>query len=517
MSDARASRTGSGKEESSRNARAVSAARDQLDIFSVIDDVWKGLRRFWLEVLLTVSLFSSVFFWYGKTQVTPLYEASCTFLVNTSSSVNYSSSYYSARAASQIAKTFPYIIKNDALKKIIENDLGVSEIPGTISATAVPDTNMMTVKVQSEDKQAAYDILQSVLRNYGSVAKAVMGETDLTMMNESGIPTVPVNLTGGRRFGAYGFLTGAFLWALFFALQSYFKKTVRSQDDFTKLLSVKCLGATPKVRVKKRTRKKNHILVTDPYVSYGFVEGIRTLRIRVERRQADSGDKVFLVSSALAGEGKSTIAANLALSLADRGMKVFLMDLDFRNSSVMKVLGKEEPEDGLQQVLEGTKVIRDILVKDEATGLSILPAGKSGKNMAQMINSVRLAKVFELLKSMGDYVIVDTPPSSILSDAASLAKYADAGIFVVRQDYAPVERIREGVDLLADSGLEIAGCMLNYAQAGISDYAYGYGYGYGSGRYGSRYGKYGGYGQKRRRRERQDSSESRNGESVKES
>ena len=91
--------------------------------------------------------------------------------------------------------------------------------------------------------------------------------------------------------------------------------------------------------------------------------------------------------------------------------------------------------------------------------------------------------------------------------AASLAKYADAGIFVVRQDYAPVDRIKEGVDLLADSGLELAGCMLNYAQTGITGYTSGYGYGYG-GRYGGRYGrygKYGGYGQKRDRRKRTES------------
>ena len=118
------------------------------------------------------------------------------------------------------------------------------------------------------------------------------------------------------------------------------------------------------------------------------------------------------------------------------------------------------------------------------------------------------------------WICFSAPPSSILSDAATLSRFADQGIFVVRQDYAPVDRIREGIDILSDSGLQVAGCLMNYTQASVADYAYGYGYGYGSGRYGSKYGRYGGgryggsygnggYGRRSRKLERQEAKEQR--------
>ncbi|MBQ9064274.1 MAG: polysaccharide biosynthesis tyrosine autokinase [Blautia sp.] len=490
--------TASGARSAKVTARTAHSSANQLDLLSLIDDVVKGLMRHWLPVLVTLSVLSSVFFWYGKNYVTPVYQASCTFLVNTSSSVNYSNNYYSVRATTQIANTFPYIIKNDALQDIIEEDLGVSEVPGTITTTALQDTNMMTINVQAESGQMAYDILQSVLRNYSSVAKAVLGETDLTIMNESGVPGWPINAVGGRRYALYGFLAGLLLWIALFALTSYFKKTIRQENDFNRLLSVKCLGSTPKVRLKKRTRaKKGSLLITDKYISYGFTEGIRTLRTRIERDHSDTGNKVYLVSSALAGEGKSTISANLALSLAGKNLNVALLDLDLRNASILKVLGREEAKTGLSELLMGNASLEDIMITDEDTGLVILPAGHAGQNTLQAINSDRLAEVFEKVRRWADYIIVDTPPSSILSDAASFVQYADGGIFVVRQDYAPIERIKEGIELLSDTGLSLTGCVLNYTQAGITGYVYGYGYGYGSGRYG-RYGRYGyGYGNSR--------------------
>ena len=115
-----------------------------------------------------------------------------------------------------------------------------------------------------------------------------------------------------------------------------------------------------------------------------------------------------------------------------------------------------------------------------------------------MLSSDRPAKLLELARNEADFIIVDTPPSSILSDAATIVESVDAGILVIRQDYAPVDRILEGIQLLSETGLRIVGCVLNNVDTGIvAGYGryshFGYGYGYGYGRY-SRYGY--GYGSK---------------------
>lgn len=490
------SQSNNDRSEKTLHAAALRNEDVEIDLFAILGDIWRGGKRYWLQILVTLSLLSGILFWIGRNYITPVYEANCTFLVNTSGSVNYSSGYYTAKATSQIARTFPYIIQNDALQGIIEEDLGVSPVPATITATSVEETNMLTIHVQAEEPKIAYDVLQSILRNYAEVADAVLGETDLTIMNESGVPTHTVNPIGPRKYALAGFLIAAVIWIGILILNSLLKQTIRQQDDFAKILNIKCLGATPKVRIKKRSTVKNSVLITDRNVSYGFTEGIRTLRTRIERDSADTGSKIYLFSSALAGEGKSTISVNLALSLAEKGMNVVLMDMDLRNASVLKILGIKEAKKGIAEFLSGTASFEDVVIKEEKTGLMVIPAGRSNVDLTQTINSRKLANVFDILRVAADYVIVDTPPSSILSDAAAIARYADGGVFVVRQDFAPVERIKEGIELLTDSGLKLTGCMLNYTQMGLSGYSYGYSnYGH-YGRYG-RYGRYGSSSNKR--------------------
>jgi pilus assembly protein CpaE len=194
---------------------------------------------------------------------------------------------------------------------------------------------------------------------------------------------------------------------------------------------------------------------------------------------------VFTFFSTASAVGKTLLSCNMASELARQRKRVCLVDFDLQFGDVcnyLQLLPQRTLADVQQAMLMQGEAchVEEYLTPYEYGGVVfyVLAAPKKLEE-AYNIQSDYAIRAIRQLQTKFDYVIVDTPPSSILSDAASLAKYADAGIFVVRQDYAPVERIREGVDLLSDSGLEIAGCMLNYAQASISDYAYGYGYGYG--------------------------------------
>ena len=464
---------------------------DTLDIAGLVDDLWNGVKRHWLLILVVMSVCATVYFYRLQRSYTPVYQASSTFLVNTSNAVNYSYDYYNVKAAEQIAKTFPYIISNSALRKIIAKDLGVSSIPGSIKATALEETNMITISAVSYSPQMAYDILQSVLNNYTSVAREVIGNTNLIFMNESGMPTEPVNVQGSKFQPLMGSLIGLLVCLGVIALHSMLKQTIRQEDDIRTLLAVPCMGSIPRVKFKRRSGKQyRKVLVSNPRVPYGFNEGIRKLRTRLERDHKRTGSIVYLISSAIAGEGKSTLAANLALSMAQTGLKVVLVDMDLRNSSTLEVLGLTGTGRGMADVLTGSAYLNDVLVTDEESGLLVLPAGSAGANAVRLLESEQVPAIISTLKVNAEYVIVDTPPSSLMSDAASLAKYIDGGIFVIRQDFAPVERIKEGIELLTDSGLRLCGCVLNCCEAGITGYGgYGYKYGYGYGRYGT-YGKY---------------------------
>lgn len=465
-----------------------------INIAWLIDDAFKGLRRFWVWFLVVISVFSSIFYIHEKRGYVPQYYAASTFVVNRSSSVNYQESYYNRTTTAQLAKTFPYIIMNDALQHLIADDLGVESVPGTVEATTLEDTNMITLSVTAYTPEDAYNILQSVIKNYPQIAKSVVGETELNIIDETGMPQGPMNAVSGRRAGVKGFLAGCvicFIWLFVYALT---RKTIRREDDFKNMLNVKCFCTIPLMRFKKRSKtEKNRMLIDNPHVSYGFVEANRTLRTRIEKDALKNDAKIYLVSGAEAQEGKSIVAVNLALSLATKGKKVIIVDLDLRHPSVAEKLGLEKSEKGFIDVLRGKATVEDIMVPYKDSSLYVLQGGRAVSNTAQILASKRVGEVCKKLRDSADYVIIDTPPSGLLSDAAQIVKCVDAGIFVVRQDYAPLESILEGIEMLSDSGLRLAGCVLNCAEVGITGYGNGYGYGYGRYGYGS-YGRYGSYG-----------------------
>lgn len=466
----------------------------QRDLGAVLEDVLSGFARHITLFLLLASLAASACYFRVQRSYTPMYQASETYIVTPSYSVNYNSSNYNRAALQQIMLAFPYVISNDVMQRMIAKDLGTGGVPGTIRATSVEETNAFTITVTAAGPQTAYNILQSVVQNYPTVAKDIIGDTSLSLMNSSGVPTAPINGQEPKKNALMGIGVVAALFTAIFVFFSMVKKTIRTEEDFRRHLNVKCLGSVPKVRLRGR-KGSSAIRIDSKRVPYGFKESIRMLRTRTERRHAEDGSSVFLVSSAIAGEGKSTIAANLALSMASKGTRTLLVDMDLRNSSVMQTLGLPVAEKGITDLIDGKCVIKDILVQDEQSGLLILPAGHTVDSVQRLFEDEQTETMFQICRTLADYVIVDTPPSSILADASNLAGYADQGIFVVRQDYAPLGKVEEGLDLLYDTGLKLTGCVLNYTAAGaISRLSYGYGkYGYGYGRYG-RYGY--GYGRK---------------------
>jgi Mrp family chromosome partitioning ATPase len=187
--------------------------------------------------------------------------------------------------------------------------------------------------------------------------------------------------------------------------------------------------------------------------------------------------------------------------------------MDLRNSSITEVMGLSQEETGLADLLEGKVSVGDIMIVDEKSGVAVLPGGNAGKKAVQLLSSDRPRRLLAMAREEVDYIIVDTPPIGILSDAASIVQNVDAGIFVIRQDYAPVDRILEGIQMLSETGLRIVGCVLNNMDTGIvggyghySRYGYGRYGGYGYGRYG-RYGYGYGYGSKGKKRSKDNVSD----------
>ena len=451
--------------------------QNYIELDNIINDLLNGLRRLWLPILVVVSLMATIGFYRVKRSYVPVYQCYATFIVDVNTAVSYDGDTYYNMTMEQISKTFPYIISSNALKVLIAEDLGLSYVPGEISAETLSDTSLITIYVNSYTPQMAYNILQSVLKNYPIVAKSVIGSTQMKIIEESDISEVPINPDTSKKVAAFFSLSAFAASVILILAYSLLKKTVRKEEDFQNMFNIRCLGSVPLIKLRgSKLRKKTKIIISERQTGYRFQESIRSLRTKIEADQEDTHTKVYLITSTFPEEGKSTIAINISLALAEIGKKTVLVDMDVRNSSILQLLGLGVPKYGLSDLLENNCSLDDALYKYGDGNLLILPQGKHTHKVMKTLNDSGLNDVFSGLRELADFIILDTAPSGLLSDASIVARYADAGIYIVCQDFVPIDRIKEGIEMLTESGLRIMGCVLNQSENGVIRYGASYGY-----------------------------------------
>lgn len=469
-----------------------------IDIFKICAGLWKRFKEVWWILILIVCVCVAGGMFREKRQYHATYEASASFVVSVGGeSYSGANNYYKKVSMEQLNSTFPYILTSGILNEIVANDLGMSSVPGTISANVLEETNLFQIKVVSAEPQMAYDILQSVIKNYPSVAKYVIGDTTLKLIDESGVPENPITVPNYKNAAAKGGLAGVVLGFLILLLRVLLRRTVKDQDDIKKFLNVKYLTGIPQEKMKKRSRETVHrVLLNQPGISYAFRESLGTLQVRFDRIIKEKAMKTVVVTSTFAGEGKTTISCNLAYAMAEKGYKVLLIDGDFRNPSVASVLELTPKEMGIADILKGKATPEEAVCQYMDSNLWVIPGVESQSKVGRLYRNGRLKKLIAQYQDEMDLILIDTPPCGIMNDAALAADCADGVMLVIRQDYAYRDKILEGVEMLSASRAHLLGCVINGEETGIGSYGYGrYGYGkYGYGKYG--YGKYGyGYGE----------------------
>ena len=448
-----------------------------LDLLGFLIRILRRGRRLWVWGVVFVSLGAGIACAAGKMRYTPVYEASVSFTVSVANPLYSDIRIYNTKTAEQMASTFPYILTSTALQQRVKEHLGISDMP-QVSASVISNSNIFALSVQDTDPQHAYDVLHGIIANYPEIAEFVVGPTRLIELDSSGIPTVPVHAFRMYRVLVMGGVAGFVLWFAVCLLYSATRTTIHNEGELKKLLNLPCYSNIPNTKVVGK--KLTCPLVTKDRGKVGFGEAVRMLRMRTDREMSQSGKKVLMVSSARPGEGKTTVSVNLAISLVQIGKKVLIIDCDMYNPSVAKALQSRFGR-GISKLPLGNSGQTASLHGIAMTNLyTVVFSGQNGKAPRQ-INAAELEQLIKYTKNAFDYVILDTPPCSLLADTAELAEVADCGILVIRQDYASREQILDCARLLTDSGLPLIGCVMNGIESklGPGGYKYGYGYGYG--------------------------------------
>ena len=464
---------------------------EKIDIISLAGDFLYGLKKLWLLILVLTLAGAGISYFRTSYTYTPQYVASATMSVTAPGG-----QYIGAQTASQMAEVFPYILTSGVLEDVVAREMGMDSVPGSISATAEEGTNLLTMSVTSDDPQMAYDILHTVIDCYPEVAEFVLGNTSLTILDETGVPSdtqKEVVVRGSYRRGA---VMGAGAGLVILCLYILLKKTVKSKDKLKSQINLPDMGSLPYIRNKKRKKKpeQNKVSLINERTPASYQEAMRRLRIRVLKEVEESQTKTIMVTSSIPGEGKTTVAVNLAISLVRQGKKVVLVDCDLRNPSIADFLGITEQRPGIDSVLHKKAAVTDVLTEIDVNGenkLTLLLGEEEEKTDISLLGSKRMEGLIAELKNMADVVILDTAPAQLLADAALMARFVDAALYVIRYDYTKMYKIREGIQALAMSKIKMLGYVFN-CDRNSGDGKYGYGYGYGYRRYGS-YGHYGRY------------------------
>jgi capsular exopolysaccharide synthesis family protein len=218
-------------------------------------------------------------------------------------------------------------------------------------------------------------------------------------------------------------------------------------------------------------------------------EAVRGIRTAIFFGNQSNTTRLIQFTSAQAGDGKSTLACNVAISIAQTGKRVILVEADLRRPSFCNVFGKN-PEVGFAQVLEGSDRWQDnLLTFPEIPNLAVLPCGQRPQHPAELLTGPLLAETLDQMKEAYDYIIIDTPPLLPVTDPCSVAARADGVILVVQMGRNTRPNAERACSLLETLGVRLLGIVMNRM---TKDGGYGYGYGSYGYNYGGSY-KYGGY------------------------
>ncbi len=431
-----------------------------IDIYDILRHLVKDI---WLIILIGVSsaMCANV---AANLLYKPVYTASAMYVVTTKGSNDI---YGNLSAANNVAETITSILSSNVLANKVALDLGMDTVPGTVSAYAIEETNLLGLTVSASSPMMAYQIITSVMNNYTSVSSNIFKNVILNVMEAPVFPTYPDNYVDEEGIMKKAFVLGMVVMTALLIVLSINRDNIKNEKDITKKLDTKLLGIVyhenkNKTLRTKLFRKKKSILINSPTVSFPFVENIKKIRAKLEYKVGQTEGNVILVTSVLENEGKSTIATNLALALAQKSFNVLLIDSDLCKPSIYKVLEKKvEKEQEIGNCIKNHCDVKEAFSFDPDTGLYLLIGSEAYKNSTDLLASESFQELIKETKNLMDYIIVDAPPMSVAADAEVLADVVDASLLVIRQSTAHSSSINDSIDILTNCKSEYLGCIFN--------------------------------------------------------
>jgi len=523
-----------------------------------LEDFFRVLRERWWVIVVTVAVVvAAVAAWSLTT--TPIYRATTDLVFERSrldtALLGVQLFTYESDQTRNIQTAMAAVTRNKSIAEGVQVQLNSQKSPHElaemVTATAERNTNVVSISAESPDPGeaaavanafadqfilyrqraaratviAAREVIQAQVNSlsptdlqsdYGLMLQEKletlrilesMQTGDFNVLSRAEVPTSPVVPQTERNL-VLAVVVGLLVGVGLAFLADRLDKRIKNERMLETEMGVPVLAAVPAVeKLPRRGKKANRSSRPVGFSGHPLLlESFRTLRSSLQYFSVDKRHHVWLVTSGLPEEGKTTVTVNLALSFALSGKKVILVEADLRRPLIHDYLGLEQSQ-GLSNVLAGTKKAPDVLQLVRADeflppesrrqpgevdprllqrNLYAITSGPLPPNPAELLASERMGHLLHELAQLADEVIIDTPPVLLVSDALVLAPYADGVIVTARMLATTWTEVREVRTLFERAELKVVGTVAvgtkhgpGYYRRGYGRYGYAYGYGYG--------------------------------------
>lgn len=443
------------------------------NLLTIVKCIIKDILQRWIVIVAVMIVFGSVFDFMKTVTYVPQYGTSMTATLS-----GGEDTFKNIDKVQSYVNTLDYLMNSNNAKTYVKKKMPISKTTYKAEVT-LKQANVVKIKVTADTKREAYFSIKLLNDWYRENTERYSFPYNITVLKESKFSTKPVNPNSHIKNFLIGGVGSGFVLCCLLGLYFFLRDTIKSEEEVENKLDTRLYAKLP-FEVKKRedARNKKAILITSLKTSFFFRESMNKLRSKVEASSDKHGYKSFMITSAYENEGKSSVAANLALALAKNGHKVVLVDADFNKPAVFKIFDLDGSK-SLNKAIEGTSSWRSQVVNDRS-GLDLLPCKQDTLKSEILTNSKMLEAIMKELREEYDFVIVDTSPAYLLNETMAMNELVDATLFVVRQDYATSDVINETVKRLTYVKDNVLGVVfknvVSVGNKGTNNYNNRYGY-----------------------------------------
>lgn len=445
-------------------------------------DYLRVFRKRWRVVLL-VPILTVLAAGVVNARAIPTYQASTTFFVSSqvATGTDSNAQYVGNLFSQQRVKSYASLMSSEDLADSLRDDLGSpltsEQIAGKISATVATDTVLLSATVTDTDPKRAGDIATALDRQFPKLidelerpAAASAGASVRAIVVQRPKAAVQVTPRTNRTFGL-ALLLGILLGIGLAVARELLDNSVKTSEDVLVVARTATLGA---IGYDSKIVKRPLVVQDSPHAPRA--EAFRQLRTNLQFVGVDQGLRSVVVTSSLPSEAKSTTACNLAITLAQSGARVLLVEGDLRRPKVADYLGIEGAV-GLTNVLIGQLLAPEAIQQWGECGLDVLASGPLPPNPAELLGSVGMRDLLKAFEDSYDVVVVDSPPLLPVTDAAVLATMASGALLCVHAGKTRKDELMRAANALDAVNARTLGVLLTMVPQGRAEGYQAYGYG----------------------------------------